>query len=114
MFKIQFFIFIIFSGPTRAQVVDQAVGSLNNLETIDIQAACHQALTQAEGSVSCELTTAPPESYLAVAQQEWLDLRIHTSSRWRIPGLRCFTKSEPWKTDAGCYIYYSIRSFVQQ
>ncbi|XP_017329236.1 uncharacterized protein ccdc142 isoform X3 [Ictalurus punctatus] len=82
--------------PNRAQVVDQAVGSLNNLETLDIQAACHQALTRAEGSVSPELlSTAPPESYLAVAQQEWLDLRIHTSSRWRIPGLRCFTKSEP-------------------
>ncbi|XP_026796493.3 uncharacterized protein ccdc142 isoform X2 [Pangasianodon hypophthalmus] len=82
--------------PNRAQVVDQAVGSLNSLETIDIQAACHQALTRAEGSVSPELlSTAPPESYLAVAQQEWLDLRIHTSSRWRIPGLRCLTKSEP-------------------
>ncbi|MCJ8733867.1 hypothetical protein PDJAM_G00228600 [Pangasius djambal] len=82
--------------PNRAQVVDQADGSLNNLETIDIQAACHQALTRAEGSVSPELlSTAPPESYLAVAQQEWLDLRIHTSSRWRIPGLRCLTKSEP-------------------
>lgn len=77
-------------------MVDQAVGSLNNLETIDIQAACHQALNRAEGSVSPELlSTAPPESYLAVAQQEWLDLRIRTSSRWRIPGLRCFTKSEP-------------------
>ncbi|XP_060741775.1 uncharacterized protein ccdc142 [Tachysurus vachellii] len=82
--------------PNRAQVVDQAVGSLNNLETIDIQAACQQALTQAEGSGSPELlSTTPPESYLAVAQQEWLNLRIHTSSRWRIPGLRCFTKSEP-------------------
>ncbi|KAM9470326.1 uncharacterized protein ccdc142 isoform 2-T2 [Clarias gariepinus] len=82
--------------PKRAQVVDQAVGSLNNLETIDIQAACHQALTQAEGSVSPELfSTAAPESYLAVAQQEWLDLRIHTGSRWRIPGLRCFTKPDP-------------------
>ncbi|KAK3535435.1 hypothetical protein QTP70_016856 [Hemibagrus guttatus] len=82
--------------PNRAQVVDQAVGSLNNLETIDIQAACHQALTRAEGSGSPELMiSTPPESYLAVAQQEWLNLRIHTSSRWRIPGLRCFTKSEP-------------------
>lgn len=99
----------MFSGPNRAQVVDEAVGSLNNLETIDVQAACHQVLTQAEGSVSPELiSTAPPESYLAMAQQEWLDLRIHTSSRWRIPGLRCFTKSESWKTDAKWYVYSSI------
>ncbi|XP_046706287.1 uncharacterized protein ccdc142 isoform X2 [Silurus meridionalis] len=81
--------------PNRAQVIDQTVGSLNNLETIDVQAACHQALARTEGSVSPELlSTAPQESYLAVAQQEWLDLRIHTGSHWRIPGLRCFTKSE--------------------
>ncbi|XP_072520100.1 uncharacterized protein ccdc142 [Salminus brasiliensis] len=82
--------------PKRGQVVDQAAGSLNNLETMDIQPACHQALTQTEGSVTPELlSTAPPESYLAVAQQEWLDLRIHSGSRWRLPGFQCFTKSEP-------------------
>ncbi|XP_026864438.2 uncharacterized protein ccdc142 [Electrophorus electricus] len=68
----------------RAEVVDQAAGSLNNLETMDIQAACHQV----EGSVTPKLvSTAPPESYLAVAQQEWLDLRIHNGCRWKIPGL---------------------------
>ncbi|XP_036425233.1 uncharacterized protein ccdc142 [Colossoma macropomum] len=82
--------------PKRGQVVDQAAGSLNNLETMEIQPANHQALTQAEGSVTPELlSTAPPESYLAVAQQEWLDLRIHSGSRWKFPGLQCFTKSEP-------------------
>ncbi|KAI4887896.1 hypothetical protein NFI96_012472 [Prochilodus magdalenae] len=82
--------------PKRGQVVDQAAGSLNSLETMDIQPACHQAMTQAEGSVTPELlSTAPPESYLAVAQQEWLDLRIHCGSRWKLPGLQCFTKSEP-------------------
>ncbi|XP_022539415.2 uncharacterized protein ccdc142 [Astyanax mexicanus] len=81
--------------PKRGQVVDQAAGSLNNLETMDIQPMCHQALTQAEGSVTPELlSTAPPESYLAVAQQEWLDLRIHSGSRWRLPGFQCFSKSE--------------------
>ncbi|XP_066504576.1 uncharacterized protein ccdc142 [Hoplias malabaricus] len=81
--------------PKRDQVVDQAAGSLNNLETMDIQPACHQALTKAEGSVTPELvSTAPPESYLAVAQQEWLDLRIHSGSRWKLPGLQCFSKSE--------------------
>ncbi|XP_062856392.1 uncharacterized protein ccdc142 [Trichomycterus rosablanca] len=79
-----------------AQVVDQSLGSLNDLETMDNQATtCQHALTGVGGSVTPELgSTAPPESYLAVAQQEWLDLRIHTGSRWRIPGLRCFSKSE--------------------
>ncbi|XP_073676828.1 uncharacterized protein ccdc142 [Garra rufa] len=82
--------------PSNAQVMDQAAGSLNNLESMDIQAACQQALTQAERSVTPELLTAtPPESYLVMAQQEWLDLRIHSASRWKLPVLRCFTKSEP-------------------
>ncbi|KAL0176729.1 hypothetical protein M9458_029059, partial [Cirrhinus mrigala] len=59
---------------------------LNNLESMDIQVACQQALTQAESSVTPELLSAtPPESYLAVAQQEWLDLRIHSGSRWKLP-----------------------------
>lgn len=43
-------------------------------------------------SVCCVLSLA-----LGAAQQEWLDLRIHSSAcRWRLPGLRCFSKSEPW------------------
>ncbi|XP_051914877.1 uncharacterized protein ccdc142 [Hippocampus zosterae] len=44
----------------------------------------------------------PGEPYLApsialgASQQDWLDLRIHTSShRWRLPGLQCLSKSEP-------------------
>ncbi len=82
------------SGSSSAQVMDQAAGSLNNLESMDIQAACQQALTQAESSVTPELlSSSPPESYLAVAQQEWLDLRIHSGSRWKLPVLHCFTKS---------------------
>uniref|UniRef100_A0A8C1YP76 Coiled-coil domain containing 142 n=1 Tax=Cyprinus carpio TaxID=7962 RepID=A0A8C1YP76_CYPCA len=82
--------------PSSAQVMDQAAGSLNNLESVDIQAACQQALTQAESSVIPELqSSTPPESYLAMAQQEWLDLRIHSCSRWKLPVLHCFTKSEP-------------------
>ncbi|XP_016330059.1 uncharacterized protein LOC107679116 isoform X2 [Sinocyclocheilus anshuiensis] len=82
--------------PSSAQVMDQAAGSLNNLESMDIQAAFQQALTQAESSVTPPelLSSSPPESYLAVAQQEWLDLRIHSSSRWKLPVLHCFTKSK--------------------
>ncbi|XP_019109901.1 uncharacterized protein ccdc142 isoform X2 [Larimichthys crocea] len=44
----------------------------------------------------------PREPYLAPslalgsAQQDWLDLRIHSSTRrWRLPGLQCLSKSEP-------------------
>ncbi|XP_048032160.1 uncharacterized protein ccdc142 isoform X2 [Megalobrama amblycephala] len=82
--------------PNSAQVMDQAAGSLNNLESMDIQAACQQALTRAESTLTPEpLSSTPPESYLAVAQQEWLDLRIHSGSRWKLPVLQCFTKSEP-------------------
>lgn len=84
------------SGPNSAQVMDQAAGSLNNLESMDIQTACQQALTRAESTLTPELlSSTPPESYLAVAQQEWLDLRIHSGSRWKLPVLQCFTKSEP-------------------
>ncbi|XP_078025299.1 uncharacterized protein ccdc142 isoform X2 [Epinephelus lanceolatus] len=46
--------------------------------------------------------STPEEPYLApsvalgVAQREWLDLRIHSSTRrWRLPGLQCLSKSEP-------------------
>ncbi|XP_076878868.1 coiled-coil domain-containing protein 142 isoform X5 [Brachyhypopomus gauderio] len=81
---------------TRAQVVDQTTGSLNNLETMDIQAACNQTLSQVEGCVTPKLVSTPPsESYLAVAQQEWLDLRVHSGSRRRIRGLQCVFQSEP-------------------
>lgn len=88
---------LVFSGPNSAQVMDQAAaGSLNNLESMDIQAACQQALTQAESSLTPELlSSTPQESYLAAAQQEWLDLRIHSGSRWKLPVLQCFTRSEP-------------------
>ncbi|XP_043113014.1 uncharacterized protein ccdc142 isoform X2 [Puntigrus tetrazona] len=82
--------------PSSGQVMDQAAGSLNNLESMNIQAAYQEALTQVESSVTPELlSSSPPESYLAVAQQEWLDLRIHSGSRWKLPVLHCFTKSEP-------------------
>ncbi|XP_067312507.1 uncharacterized protein ccdc142 [Pseudorasbora parva] len=82
--------------PNSAQVMDQAAGSLNNLESMDVQAACQQALTRAESSLTPELmSSTPPESYLASAQQEWLDLRIHGGSRWKLPVLQCFSRSEP-------------------
>ncbi|GAA6220908.1 coiled-coil domain-containing protein 142 isoform X1 [Lates japonicus] len=81
----------------------EAVGSsITNLRCME-----GEDLTQSDPSVvTTELPpvdpSTPGEPYLApslalgAAQQEWLDLRIHSSTRrWRLPGLRCFSKSEP-------------------
>ncbi|KAM9413087.1 uncharacterized protein ccdc142 isoform 1-T3 [Salvelinus alpinus] len=82
--------------PSSANMVDQSSSSLNNFESMDLQSACQQALAQAEGSMSPELlASTPQESYLAVAQQEWLDLRIHNGNRRKLPGLQCLTRSGP-------------------
>ncbi|XP_036407391.1 uncharacterized protein ccdc142 isoform X1 [Megalops cyprinoides] len=80
--------------PHRGPLVDPGSGSLNSLESMDIQAARAQALMEAEGSLAPRLTTSPPESYLDVSQQEWLALRIHNGTRWKLPGLQCLNKSE--------------------
>lgn len=85
-------------GPSITQV-DQASGSLNNLDSMDVQAACQNSLTQAQDSLMPELVSALPDSYLPLAQQEWLDLRIHNSSRWKLPGFHCLTRSEPWNNN---------------
>ncbi|KAG5845383.1 uncharacterized protein ccdc142 isoform X1 [Anguilla anguilla] len=82
--------------PNSSSLVDPGSGSLNSLESMDIQAARNQALTEAEESLAPRLlATSPPESYLAISQQEWLALRIHNGTRWKLPGLRCLNKSEP-------------------
>ncbi|KAG7518450.1 hypothetical protein JOB18_034471 [Solea senegalensis] len=83
--------------------IDAAVGSsITNLRSME-----GEELTQSDPSVgTTELnpvnTSAPGEPYLApslalgAAQQEWLDLRIHSNvRRWRLPGLQCLSKSEP-------------------
>ncbi|XP_071362750.1 uncharacterized protein ccdc142 [Trachinotus anak] len=82
---------------------DAAVGSsITNLGYVE-----GEDLTLADPSVmTSDLPpvdpSTPGESYLApslalgAAQQEWLDLRIHGGTRrWRLPGLQCFSKSEP-------------------
>ncbi|XP_063045972.1 uncharacterized protein ccdc142 [Engraulis encrasicolus] len=82
--------------PGMAQV-DQASGSLNNLDSMDIQAAHRGSLTPPEGPLTPPemVSAALPDSYFPQAQQEWLDLRVHSNTRWRLPGLYCLTKSEP-------------------
>ncbi|XP_028809440.1 uncharacterized protein ccdc142 isoform X1 [Denticeps clupeoides] len=68
--------------PSSAQ--DQDMGSLNSLETVELQGAQPEILS-----------SVVPGSYLPVVQQEWLDLRIHSGARWRFPSLQCFRKAEP-------------------
>ncbi|KAJ8015174.1 hypothetical protein DPEC_G00023400 [Dallia pectoralis] len=81
---------------SNADVMDQSSSIQNNFESMDFQSACQQALAQTEGTTTPELlASSPQESYLAVAQQEWLDLRIQNGNRWKLPGLRCLTRSEP-------------------
>ncbi|KAM7417013.1 hypothetical protein PAMA_016907 [Pampus argenteus] len=83
--------------------IDAAMGSsITNLRSME-----GEDMTQSDPSVmTCDLPPGDPsiagETYLApslalgAAQQDWLDLRIHTSTRrWRLPGLQCLSKSEP-------------------
>ncbi|XP_070693435.1 uncharacterized protein ccdc142 [Pempheris klunzingeri] len=82
--------------------IDAVVGSsITNLRCME-----GEDLTQSDPSVTTELPSVNPSTtgqpYLApsaalgAAQQEWLDLRIHSSARrWRLPGLQCLSKSEP-------------------
>ncbi|KAK9517518.1 hypothetical protein VZT92_022884 [Zoarces viviparus] len=83
--------------------LDAAMGSsITNLRCME-----GEDLTQSDPSVvTADVPpvnpSSPGEPYLApslalgVAQREWLDLRIQSSARrWRLPGLRCLSKSEP-------------------
>uniref|UniRef100_W5MYQ8 Coiled-coil domain containing 142 n=1 Tax=Lepisosteus oculatus TaxID=7918 RepID=W5MYQ8_LEPOC len=84
------------SNPSRTR--DFNTGSLNSLESMDVQVARNNAIVQAESSLAPELlgkikSNAIQESYLAGKQQDWLALRIHNGSRWKIPGLLCMNKS---------------------
>nr|XP_023655729.1 coiled-coil domain-containing protein 142 isoform X1 [Paramormyrops kingsleyae]XP_023655730.1 coiled-coil domain-containing protein 142 isoform X1 [Paramormyrops kingsleyae]XP_023655731.1 coiled-coil domain-containing protein 142 isoform X1 [Paramormyrops kingsleyae]XP_023655732.1 coiled-coil domain-containing protein 142 isoform X1 [Paramormyrops kingsleyae] len=81
--------------PNRSHPFDAAAGSLSSLESMDIQAARSQALTEALGSLVPHLPpTSPSQSYLAASQQEWLALRVSSAPHWRIPGLHCMRKAE--------------------
>ncbi|XP_069488587.1 coiled-coil domain-containing protein 142 isoform X2 [Ambystoma mexicanum] len=74
-------------------------GSLNSLESLDIQTARNGAVLEAQTSATADLlskmrSSSNPESYLMVNQQEWLALRLYSSRRWRVPALPCM-KSTP-------------------
>lgn len=92
-------------GPVKSSrdSLDAAVGgNITNLGCVE-----GEELTQCDPSALASVLppgdmSTPAEPYLAAspalgaAQQEWLDLRIHSSSRrWRLPGLQCLSKTEP-------------------
>ncbi|XP_077389063.1 uncharacterized protein ccdc142 [Festucalex cinctus] len=95
----------IYCCPTKSSrdSLSAAVGS----SIINLRGMEGDFMTQSNPSVrSTDIPSVGPfipgEPYLAPSlalgssQQDWLDLRIHTSShRWRLPGLQCLSKSEP-------------------
>lgn len=77
---------------------DFSSGSLNSLESLDIQTARSGAMLEAQSSATADLlskmrSSSTPESYLMVNQQEWLSLRLHRGRRWRMPGLSCVSRT---------------------
>ncbi|XP_028657436.2 uncharacterized protein ccdc142 isoform X1 [Erpetoichthys calabaricus] len=80
------------------QTADFSSGSLNSLESLDLQAARNNVITQAENVLASDLlgnmrTNRNPESYLEAKQQEWLALRVHSGNRWKIPRLSCMNRT---------------------
>ncbi|XP_071386390.1 coiled-coil domain-containing protein 142 [Centroberyx affinis] len=84
---------------SRGSIDAAAGGSITNLESMEGEVLTQSHLT----TDTPPMAPSPPrEPYLApslalgAVQQEWLDLRIHSSApRWRLPGLHCLSKSEP-------------------
>ncbi|XP_065454566.1 coiled-coil domain-containing protein 142 isoform X2 [Chrysemys picta bellii] len=72
-------------------------GSLNSLESLDVQALRNSTAleTQSSDLLSQLQGSCTPESYLPSTQQEWLSLRLHGTRRWKVPSLPCTKSSEP-------------------
>uniref|UniRef100_UPI0037E6FEAB uncharacterized protein ccdc142 n=1 Tax=Semicossyphus pulcher TaxID=241346 RepID=UPI0037E6FEAB len=92
-------------GPAHSSrdSIDSVVGSsITNLRCMEGEELTHtdpsvmtSDLPPVDPSTSREPYLAPSAA-LGAAQQDWLDLRIHsTARRWRLPGLHCLSKSEP-------------------
>ncbi|XP_029297013.1 uncharacterized protein ccdc142 [Cottoperca gobio] len=83
--------------------IDAAVGSsITNLRCVEGEEQTQFDPSVVATNLPSLNPSSPGEPYLApslalgVAQREWLDLRIHRNARrWRLPGLQCFSKSEP-------------------
>lgn len=73
-----------------------APGSLNSLESLEGLPAQAGAVGGSQAGdllgrgpgVGCS-----PETYLSPPQQEWLALRLHGGSRWRVPSLACMCRA---------------------
>lgn len=78
----------------RRDSLDAAVSSssITNLHCVE-GAELPADLPAVAPSTPAEPYLAPSVS-LGAAQQQWLDLRIQNSRRWRLPGLQCLSTSE--------------------
>ncbi|XP_030402945.1 coiled-coil domain-containing protein 142 isoform X2 [Gopherus evgoodei] len=76
---------------------DFPTGSLNSLESLDVQALRNSTAleTQSSDLLSHLQGSCTPESYLPSTQQEWLSLRLHGTRRWKVPSLPCTKSAEP-------------------
>ncbi|XP_029917416.1 uncharacterized protein ccdc142 isoform X2 [Myripristis murdjan] len=91
--------------PTTSSRVstDAAIGgSITNLESMEGEILPQSGTSQLTTDIPTMASPPPGEPYLApslapgTAHQEWLDLRVHTTSpRWWLPGLHCLSRSEP-------------------
>ncbi|XP_030046752.1 coiled-coil domain-containing protein 142 isoform X2 [Microcaecilia unicolor] len=73
-------------------------GSLNSLESLEVQASRHEASLEAHTSATADLlskirSSSNPECYLTMNQQEWLSLRLHSGRRWKGPNLSCMNRT---------------------
>ncbi|XP_039397469.1 coiled-coil domain-containing protein 142-like [Mauremys reevesii] len=76
---------------------DFPAGSLNSLESLDVQALRNSTALESQSSdlLSHLQGSCTPESYLPSTQQEWLSLRLHGTRRWKVPSLPCTKSAEP-------------------
>ncbi|XP_041654159.1 uncharacterized protein ccdc142 isoform X2 [Cheilinus undulatus] len=88
--------------PSHRNSIDSMVGSsITNLRCMEGEELTDPSVMTSD--IPPVDPSSPGEPYLAPSaalgstQQDWLDLRIHSSStrRWRLPGLHCLAKTEP-------------------
>ncbi|XP_061129236.1 uncharacterized protein ccdc142 isoform X3 [Syngnathus typhle] len=87
------------SGDSLSAAVGSSITNLRGMEGDYMTQSNSSILSTGIPSVDPFIPGEPylaPSLALGPSQQDWLDLRIHTSSRrWRLPGLQCLSKSEP-------------------
>uniref|UniRef100_A0A8B9U969 Coiled-coil domain containing 142 n=1 Tax=Anas zonorhyncha TaxID=75864 RepID=A0A8B9U969_9AVES len=76
-----------------AHTQELGASSLHSLETLEAPGAAAGPPPASPSTEAPGRPRAPPESYLAGSQQQWLSLRLRGARRWRVPGLPCMAKS---------------------